>query len=204
MTFQGFILQIHQQLFETMLNQLINVFWTLTSFTVVGVYWGLYFTEKGSLGTLYTIIVLSILVYFIPARWLSALKLGKNRRTYERAGVRFVLWFVQNGTFVNRIQQKVTSRRKLITSRKSALAYLSTISMQERYHYCCFVFFILSALSAIFMGKIVLALLILLSNVVYNVYPILLQQYNRLRINLLLSGSGIPIKTQNKAMLLLS
>ncbi|WP_221391941.1 hypothetical protein [Dyadobacter sp. NIV53] len=174
-----------------MLNQLINVFWTATSFAVVIYYWERYISEKGIHWPLYVIISLSVLVYLFPGRWFSAFTLSNKRRTYERLGVRFILWFVQNGTFVARVRRNRTEA--LISNRKSASTYLTTIAMQERYHYCCFVFFLLSTGSAFLIGKITLALLILLSNLVYNVCPILLQQYNRLRINLLLSGSGLSI-----------
>ncbi|MEO6283145.1 MAG: hypothetical protein ABIN80_23720 [Dyadobacter sp.] len=170
-----------------MLNQLINVFWTLASFMAVGSYWGVHFAEKRSPSVLGAIIVVSVLCYMTPRRWLSALTLSENRRTYERIGVKFMLWFVQNGTFVNRIQRKFSKEKAIITSRKKASTYLSTIDMQERYHYCCFVFFILSAISALLIGKTESAFFIMLWNILYNVYPILLQQYNRLRINSVLS-----------------
>ena len=175
--------------FSPMLNQLINVFWTIVSFAAVGFYWRVYITEKGSRWTLYVIIILSILFSIIPGKWLSALTLSSNRKTYERIGVRIVLWFVQNGTFVNRIQRKPASQKGLITNRRSALVYLKTIDMQERYHYCCFVFFTLSAFSALSFAKTEFALFISLSNIIYNVYPILVQQYNRLRINSVISRS---------------
>lgn len=180
-----------------MLNQLINVIWTAASFTVVGFYWGLYIAEKRSLSTLYAIIVLSVFSYMIPRKWISALTLSDNRKIYERIGVKFMLWFVQNGTFVNLVKRKSGTQRGIIKGRKSARAYLATIAMQERYHYSCFVFFMLSTLAALVNGKVRIAFFILFWNILYNVYPILLQQYNRLRISLLLSkisssGNRIP------------
>jgi hypothetical protein len=186
-----------------MLNQLINVFWTVVSFTAVGYYWGLYFAEKRAPLTLVVIVILSILFYLTPRKWLSLLTLSNNRRIYERIGVRLILWFVQNGTFVNRIQRKFGKQRGMISSRKNALAYLSTIDMQERYHYCCLVFFALSSVSALVTGRTEEAFYISLSNIVYNIYPILLQQYSRLRIEMLLSGNsmanGLPSARPEKS-----
>jgi hypothetical protein len=173
-----------------MLNQLINIIWTVASFSLIGVYWGRYYAENGSLSTLYTIIVLSMLSYILPKSWLSALTLSDNRKVYERIGVKFILWFVQNGRFVNLVKRKSGTQLGLITSRKSARTYLSTIAMQERYHYSCLVFFMLSALSASLSGKMGIAFGILFWNILYNVFPILLQQYNRLRIKTLLSEIG--------------
>lgn len=80
---------------------------------------------------------------------------------------------------------------RVISNQANARQYLSKIALQERYHYSCFVFFTLSAFSALVGGKIQMALLISIANVIYNVYPILLQQYNRLRIQRLLN---LPIE----------
>jgi hypothetical protein len=170
-----------------MLNQFINVFWTIVSFTIVGQYWGGYYAEKGSLWTLYIIIVISISVYTISAKWLLVLTLSNNPRTYERIGVKWVLLFVQNGTLVNRMKRMFGSKPGTITTRKGARAYLKTVDMQERFHYCCLVLFGLSAVSALFTGKNGLAIFITFWNIIYNVYPILLQQYNRLRIQRIMS-----------------
>lgn len=166
-----------------MLNQLINVLWTLASFVVVGSYWGDYLAENGSLWSLYTIIVISILAYWIPDQWLSAITLGTKRQNYERIGIKIVLWLVQNGKLVSRIEKVWSSKSKSNISFKRVAANLKTITIAERFHCSCFVFFGLSTVSALSIGKVRAALFITLWNILYNVYPILLQQYVRLRIN---------------------
>jgi hypothetical protein len=171
-----------------MLNQLINIFWTMVSFAIFGTYLGLCLAEKRSPLVLVAFLVLSVLVYAIPARWLSILTLGKDRKNYERIGIKFFRYFVQNGTLVNRIQRKYTTKSGIIHNPKEAQNYLRTIAMQERFHYCCFVLFSLSTVDAFYIGKPEMALLIILVNILYNVYPILLQQYNKLRINLVLNS----------------
>ncbi|MDR6806955.1 hypothetical protein J2Y45_004147 [Dyadobacter sp. BE34] len=174
-----------------MLNQLINVLWTVLSFSVVGWYWGDFFAEKRGVWLLCGIVAVSVLVFHIPARLISALSISKNPRTYELMGIRVMRWFVQDGTLVNRVHQHLGKRRRVISNLANARQYLSKIAVQERYHYSCFVFFTLSALSAVAGGKIEMALLISMANVIYNVYPILLQQYNRLRIQRLLNLPGV-------------
>lgn len=169
-----------------MLNQVINLFWTIVSFAVFGVYWGRYFAEQRLPWVLALFIVLSILTWAIPTKWLSALTIGKNRKSYERMGIKLLLFFVQNGTLVNRIQRKYSKKSGLIHNRNQAQSYLKTIAMQERYHYCCLVLFLLTTFSAFSTGKPGMALLITLCNMLYNIYPIFLQQYNRLRIDALL------------------
>jgi hypothetical protein len=166
-----------------MLNQSINVLWTLASFVVVGSYWGDYLAENGSLWSLYTIIVISIVAYSIPDQWLSAIALSNKPQTYERIGIRIVLWLVQDGKLVSRIERAWSSKSRSNISFKRVAAHLKTIAIAERFHCSCFVFFGLSTVSALSMGKVSAALFITLWNILYNVYPILLQQYIRLRIN---------------------
>ena len=171
---------------RTMLNQIINLFWTMVAFATFGIYWGHYFAEKRSPLTFTIFITVSILTCAIPSTWLSAMTINKYRKTYERIGVKLLLFFVQNGTLVNRIQRKHSKKNGLIHNRTQAQNYLKTIAMQERFHYGCLALFFLTTISAFTTEKPGMALLIMLSNILYNIYPILLQQYNRLRIEILL------------------
>lgn len=171
-----------------MLNQIINLFWTVLSFAIFGIYWGGYLAEQRSPLLLAVFVVFSIMTYAIPARWIDKFAVSKNKTTYERIGVKLLLYFVQNGTLVNHIQKRQRKRPGLIHNRTQAENYLKTIRMQERFHYCCFILFILSTGSAFLTEKPGMALMILLCNITYNVYPILLQQYNKIRINRLLRG----------------
>lgn len=175
----------------SMFNQLINIFWTVIVFSVTGHYWGQYFAEKHSLWLVYIYIGVSVFAYTIPARWVSFLTLSSNRRIYEMIGIRAMRWLVQDGMFVSRVNRSLGKKHRRISGTASARAYLTTIAVQERFHYGCFVFFALSTASALGSGKVLAAISIMLCNIVYNVYPILLQQYNRLRIKNLLNQSAI-------------
>jgi hypothetical protein len=56
------------------------------------------------------------------------------------------------------------------------------IAIYERFHLICLDFFFVSFVYAIFQDAFFLSFLILLSNIVYNIIPILIQQYNKLRL----------------------
>lgn len=174
---------------EPMLNQLINLIWTIASFSSIGWFWGLYFAENRPASFLITSIVLSLLIYLLPGKWLGNLMLSKHRKTYERLGLKSFRKFVQDGTLVNRHLRKYKKDYGVIQNRNQAIIYLRTIAVQERFHYCCLVMFGATSLCAITNGMPCIGLLILISNILYNVYPILLQQYNRLRIDNVLTNS---------------
>lgn len=165
-----------------MLNQLINFFWTILAFGPIGWYWGLFFAAHRSPIISIITIVFSIIVFLFPGKWFEGLALSQNRKSYERLGLKFFRNFVQDGTLVNRYMKKRKKDFVLIRNRNEADIYLRTIAVRERFHYCCLALFSITSICALIDGRFGLGFLIVLSNILYNVYPILLQQYNRLRI----------------------
>lgn len=157
------------------MNQAINFFWTILCFIPVIICW----YTANSLAPCYWFLALSLLCLFIPSR---LLQLSNNPVFYTRAGIKFFRRFVQNGDYANRLIRKNKPEYTLIKSKRGALAYTKTLAMYQAYHLCCLVFFMLTMVYALINKYYLLGFMILLSNVVYNVYPVLLQQYNRARI----------------------
>lgn len=161
-----------------MLNQFINLFWTFLAFMPVVWYW--YLRDAGIVILIYVIV--SVAVGFLPARFFAKLQLSKSRRAYERLGVRFIAQFVQDGSFSNRISGRKLISRSTIKDEKKLSSYLKTLSMYERYHMECLVFFMITVIDSLFQGLLVFSFILLVLNIIYNFYPIILQQYNRLRV----------------------
>lgn len=157
------------------MNQAINFFWTILCFIPVIGFWigaglSLYFYIFAGLG---------FVTLIIPAR---LLQLSDSPKFYEGLGVRFIRNFVQNGQWINRHIRKSNPNYKLVKDRILAVKYMQTVVMYERYHRMCFVFFLLTAFYAIILQQYALFCAISVANIIYNICPILLQQYNRARI----------------------
>lgn len=161
-----------------MMNQFINFFWTVLGFAAVLCYW----TATGLSAWFYLFIVLSIIPAFLPQRFFYRIQLSDSTKLYERLGLRFIRKFVQHGDFANRHARKNNPAYYGMLKSVEPKKYLSTIMMYERYHFICLIFFLLTCGMAMIQERYLMALLILISNVVYNVFPILLQQYNRIRV----------------------
>jgi Glycosyl-4,4'-diaponeurosporenoate acyltransferase len=131
---------------------------------------------------LYSFILAGVLSGLLPNKIFRHFQLSSRARFYEVLGVKFIQRFVQNGTYINRIIRRNDESYKVIRDRRQVQRYLSTINMYERYHVSCFVFFGLTLIYAIISRADVVVLPILAANVLYNVYPILLQQYIKLRV----------------------
>ncbi|RYU90782.1 hypothetical protein EWM62_09055 [Mucilaginibacter terrigena] len=157
------------------MNQAINFFWTILCFIPVVGFW----IGAGAMQLLYLLIFISFLSLVIPAR---LLQLSNNPKFYEGFGIKFIRKFVQNGELANRLLRKKDPQYKLIKDKAHAAQYMRTIVMYERFHFLCFTFFLLTGVYAVISRQYAFFAIILIANVVYNVCPILLQQYNRTRV----------------------
>lgn len=160
------------------MNQLINFFWTILGFAAVVAYW----VSAGLSAWFYLFIVLSVIPAFLSQKIFARFQISNNTKLYERLGVRFIRKFVQHGDIVNRLAMKNDPAYQVTRKRVNPEGYLKTIMMYERYHSICLIFFLLTSGMAVAQGYYMQALIIMTSNIFYNFYPILLQQYNRIRI----------------------
>ncbi|NJO01932.1 MAG: hypothetical protein HC880_09780 [Bacteroidia bacterium] len=160
------------------LNQFINLFWTALCCIPLVVYW---FQADAHLW-LYVFLGLSLLVACLPIKFYRRIQLSNKSRFYESLGVKLARKFTQNGDLVNRLVRKNNPTHRIIKNRHQSLRYRKTMMMYEKYHYLGLIFFFLTALHALLNLKIGAAIWITLLNIVYNIYPILLQQYNKIRL----------------------
>lgn len=157
------------------MNQAINFFWTILSFLPVIGFW-----LTADLVTCYIFLGISIICLFIPAKLMQP---SDRPKFYEKLGVKFIRKFVQNGEYLNKLARKSKPNHKIVNNKASALRYIKSVAMYERYHFLCFVFFLLTAVYAVVQTNYPSALVITLANIFYNICPIVLQQYNRARIS---------------------
>lgn len=159
-------------------NQLINIGWTLLGFAPVLVFWVKYYQPQ----LLLLFVVLSLLPFLIPASVLQKFIICRQRSWYIRTGVKIAQGFTQNGAYINRWLRRSAPAYSVIGSRKDLKSYRVQMLIFEKYHLACFVFFNLSLFLALIRQELVLSMLILALNILYNVYPILIQHYNKLRL----------------------
>ncbi|MCB0488309.1 MAG: hypothetical protein R2820_12865 [Cyclobacteriaceae bacterium] len=165
-----------------LLNQLINIFWTVLAFAPVLAFW----LAIGMNVYFYLFIIPSICLLFLPNHFYERLQLSDRPEDYQRLGLKFFRRYTQDGDIVKQILRKDNSL-KLRRTKKEFVNYHRTIEVYERYHMVCFAFFLLTGFYAIALANFAIFILITMANILYNVIPLLLQQYNRLRIQRLLT-----------------
>lgn len=159
------------------LNQIINFFWTALCFTPVFWFW---FQE--GIDNIYFYVFLGVALFFgaLPRKVLSKFTLSADKKIYEKYGIKFIRKFVQNGDIVN--SHSKARGATSIKDKVQAREYLKTIAMYERYHWICLLFFLLTTIYGFFNEHSLLGFSILIANFLYNLIPIFLQQYNKIRI----------------------
>jgi Glycosyl-4,4'-diaponeurosporenoate acyltransferase len=176
------------RILSSLYNGAVNLFWSLLAFVPVSVFC-YRFMERG---WLWGFVAISFVACVAPASILRRLSLGSTVKVYRRLGVHWANHAVQNGALINRLIRRWYPDYQPMRSRTSLACLAQTTYMQERFHWMVLVFFLLCNFYAGIRGHPGWALLITLLNLVYNLYPIWLQQYIRVRMNR--SGS----KRQNR------
>lgn len=170
---------------KLLLNQLINISWTTVAFAPVLVYYSGGYVPR----VLYIFLAVSLASGLLPARIFDLLQLSSDPQFYRRIGVLKIRNFVQDGDLINRSIRQELPGHRIIRNKSSLSKYMKTIDMYERFHFICLIFFLLTALLAFRDTRYYLGIIITAGNFLYNVCPILLQQYNKLKVSKLIGKS---------------
>jgi len=162
-------------------NMIPNVAWSVVNLVPISIYC----YNKVDHRSLYICIALSIIPGFFPNSFYDRIQIARSTRTYKKLGVGFVNKLAQNGTIINRVIKKKFPDYKMIMPERSSInRLLQQTYMFEKFHFIMFVFFILIASYALAKTNFWWAIIITITNLLYNIYPNLLQQYIRLKLRL--------------------
>ncbi|WP_343692882.1 hypothetical protein [Chitinophaga sp.] len=158
-------------------NLLVSLLWTLVCLGPVAGY----FYRYMPVNWLWVIVPTALFPYFLPASWLDRYAVSTSRHFYERMGVQAVLGVVQHGRYVNRRIKSRFPGYRIVYDRETIRRKIKETYQFERFHYGLLLAFIIPishAWSVYWYRGVILVV----CNMVYNVYPILMQQYVRLRL----------------------
>ena len=166
-------------LLSSLYNAAANVLWSLFAFAPVSIFCHRFMERTWLLA----FVMASLIAFMVPAPILRYMELSSAVTTYRKLGVHWVNHFVQHGTLINHLLRRSYPEYRRIRSRTRTAYLRGSTYVQERFHWAVLLFFLLSSLYGITHGHPGWALLITIMNVVYNLYPIWLQQYVRVRLN---------------------
>lgn len=162
-------------------NQVINVFWTVLCFIPILQYW----IPNYHRTDFFVSLGLSLSTFFIPTHYFKFLHISTNRKVYERLGIKWIQACTQNGLFVGNFIRNRDPGFRHIRNIKDLGRFKSQINIYEKYHLACFIFFLITFCLAMKQNAYASLIYIGLANVIYNVFPLLIQQYNKTRLHLI-------------------
>lgn len=162
-------------------NMIPNVAWSVLNLVPISIYC----YNKVDQKSLYISIAVSVIPGFFPNSFYNRIQLGRTTRIYKQLGVGIVNKLAQNGAIINHLLRKKFPGYKMIDRQRSSIdKLLQQTYMFEKFHFIMFVFFILITVHALAKDHFWWAIIISVTNVLYNIYPNLLQQYIRLKLKL--------------------
>lgn len=131
---------------------------------------------------LYGLLGLSVLAYAVPRAWFRHWQLSESAVAYQRVGVPVVNRLAQHGAVVNALIRRRYPQYRRVRGHRSAAALVGNSYHMERFHVAALLVFLFVSTYAAARGYWGWAGLLSLLNIGYNLYPIWLQQYLRLRL----------------------
>ncbi|HEX2533355.1 MAG TPA: hypothetical protein VHK69_06450 [Chitinophagaceae bacterium] len=162
-------------------NLLLNLLWSALSFVPAVVFCYTWV----ELPLLFLFTGLSLLPAFLSPAMLRKGQLSSRPATYKKLGIALILYLAQDGVFLHSlVRRKYPDYKVVRRERKSVHRLIRQTYVFEKFHLVGCVFFSLLCGYAVSKSLWGWACALGFINLLYNVYPILLQQYIRVKLAL--------------------
>jgi len=161
-------------------NMIPNLIWT--ALFLLPVY--IYCQSRMPLKPALTMLALSLIPLFLPNSFFTMIQLSKRPAFYECLGIRFINIFAQNGTLINRrLRKKYPQLKAAAATRTSMRKVYHQTFLFEKFHFSLFLFTTAITAFSVARHQLVWAVTLCVCNLFYNIFPNLLQQYIRAKLN---------------------
>lgn len=140
-----------------------------------------FFTGKGESIWLIIFIIVSYLFSLIPKHFYDKWQLSSNLKMYHILKVHVFKRFATNGDITNKILRRKFPLHRNVKNYASLVGKLEETYTVEKAHSVLFIFCLLTSIYAFHVGAVGTGGLLFWGNIVFNLYPNFLQQYNRIR-----------------------
>lgn len=114
-------------------------------------------------------------VYFIPRKF-------EQGMLYRRLGLRWFRYLTTDGDLVNRLLRRIEPSYRAIHNRAALRKHLDGTYANEQWHLSFFIAGTLTACHAFHTRQHIIGSFIMLTNVIFNLLPVLHQRYKRARL----------------------
>lgn len=164
-----------------LVNQGINLVYTIIFFTPVVLFWAEYYAVL----PLIIFGSIAVCIFFLPSGFFKFFQLSNSRLFYKRIAVHWFQQMTQQGKYAQLLIKSLSGEGKILFNKNKTVRMNNQIRAFEAYHWACFAFFLATFSYALTKEAFGYATIVFICNIFYNVIPILIQQYNRVRLNIL-------------------
>jgi Glycosyl-4,4'-diaponeurosporenoate acyltransferase len=168
-----------------LLNALPNVLWTALFLGPVYVFCARYVSLK----YICIFLVAGAVALSLPRSALQRFRLSSNVGAYRRLRVPLLVGITQDAAWIRRLSGH--SEARVRSDRKTIARLTSDAWMRERFHLGAFLYCTLCAVVALCQRRLLWFSALLLINTFYNLYPMWVQQYLRIRVARLLRHASV-------------
>jgi hypothetical protein len=160
-------------------NMIANLFWSALNVIPISIFC----YRHMSLKLFFIFLIISFIPLFLPNSFFNIIQLAKTSSVYKKIGIGVINKFAQNGEFINRlIRKRFPGYKTVLPGKRSVNKLLAQTYMLEKFHSMMFLLFTLIMVYAFVKNYLWWAIIILITNIIYNVYPNFLQQYIRIKL----------------------
>lgn len=164
---------------QALYNMIPNLIWSLLNLIPISIFC----YTLVNLKLFYIFLIVSIVPIFLPNSFFDKIQIGNTTSIYKKLGVHIINKVSQNGNIINGLIRRKFPDYKLINFQSSSInRLLKQTYIFEKFHFIMFLFFCLVTVYAITKNYFGWAIAISIANLAYNIYPNLLQQYIRLKL----------------------
>jgi hypothetical protein len=133
-----------------------------------------------------SILAAGMVTKLLPEPYYRIRTFESGGRIYELLGVRFFKRFVPKGDYINQSIRQYHPGYKIVFDEKSIVRFEAGTRLAERLHVGAFVLSLPCFAYALLLGWNGFAVWLIVPNLAFHVYPVLLQRYSRGRIQTIL------------------
>ncbi len=160
-------------------NMFPNLIWSILNITPISIYCYNFLDYQ----KFFIFLAVSLIPIGLKKSVIDKFQISRTVKIYKLLRVHQINRIAQNGVIINNLIKRKFPEHKIVTSKHSSIiGLINQTYIFEKFHLILFSFFSLTNVNALMKGYLIWAFIILLSNVAYNIYPNLLQQYIRLKL----------------------
>lgn len=124
---------------------------------------------------------LSLLPFVLPQTYFRP-KAFERGKFYPRLGIRWFRYLAPDGEFINRRLRRIDPSYQVVYNIATLRSHIQGTYSNERWHSAFFLGGLFTQIFALLTGQYIWALVLTITNIVFNLYPVMHQRYKRARL----------------------